>query len=287
MSEKLQKVLARAGLGSRRQIERWITEGRITIDGEPATLGARVAVGQILRVDGRTVPAHAFQAQPRILLYHKPEGEVCTRSDPQGRPTVFDKLPTLRGARWITVGRLDYNTSGLLLFTTDGELANRLTHPSQEIEREYAVRILGKISDAMLTRLKEGVMLDDGPARFESIVDAGGTGANHWYHVTLKEGRNREVRRLWEAVGAKVSRLMRVRYGPVALPPYFHAGRSSALDEALTAALYEQAGLTPPSPEKTKIDSVKRTRGRGRQRQRTEITRKKSRASKRRSGKRR
>ncbi|MDH3370080.1 MAG: 23S rRNA pseudouridine(2605) synthase RluB [Gammaproteobacteria bacterium] len=287
MSEKLQKVLARAGLGSRRQIERWITEGRITIDGKPATLGARVTVGQILRVDGRTVPAHAFQTQPRILLYHKPEGEVCTRSDPQGRPTVFDKLPTLRGARWIAVGRLDYNTSGLLLFTTDGELANRLMHPSREIEREYAVRILGKISDAMLTRLKEGVMLNDGPARFESIVDAGGTGANHWYHVTLKEGRNREVRRLWETVGAKVSRLMRVRYGPVALPPYFHAGRSSALDEALTAALYEQAGLQSPSPGKTKIDSVKRTQGRGRQRQRTEISRKKSRVSKRRVGHRR
>jgi len=287
VSEKLQKVLARTGLGSRRQIERWITEGRITIDGEPATLGARVTVGQILRVDGRTVPAHAFQTQPRILLYHKPEGEVCTRSDPQGRPTVFDKLPTLRGARWIAVGRLDYNTSGLLLFTTDGELANRLMHPSQEIEREYAVRILGKTSDAMLTRLKEGVMLDDGPARFESIVDAGGTGANHWYHVTLKEGRNREVRRLWEAVGAKVSRLMRVRYGPVALPPYFHSGRSSALDESLTAALYEQVGLKPPSPEKTTIDSVKRARGRGRQRQRAEIARKKSRVSKRRSGQRR
>ncbi len=287
MSEKLQKVLARAGLGSRRQIERWITAGRITIDGGPATLGARVTAGQSLRVDGRTVPAHVFQTQARILIYHKPEGEVCTRSDPQGRPTVFDKLPSLRGARWIAVGRLDFNTSGLLLFTTDGELANRLMHPSREIEREYAVRILGKISDAMLARLKEGVMLDDGPARFDSIADAGGTGANHWYRVTLKEGRNREVRRLWEAVGAKVSRLMRVRYGPVSLPPHFHAGRNVELDVDATAALYAQAGLKPPTVGKTKITGAKRPAGRNQKRIRADATRKELRGPKRRAGHRR
>lgn len=262
MSEKLQKVLARAGLGSRRQIERWIEEGRVTIDGQPAMLGARVTPHQALRVDGRMVPAHAIEPKPRILIYHKPEGEVCTRSDPQGRPTVFEKLPKLRGARWINIGRLDYNTSGLLLFTTDGELANRLMHPSREIEREYAVRVLGKVSDEMLARLKEGVMLEDGPAHFVSITDAGGAGANHWYHVVLKEGRNREVRRLWEAVGIKVSRLMRIRFGPVQLPAHFHTGRTVELDDNAAAALYEHVGLKPPSPPttKTKPMAAKRPR---------------------------
>ena len=250
MSEKLQKVLARAGLGSRRQIERWIEEGRIPVDGQPATLGARVTSDQALRVDGRNVSSHAFQAKPRLLVYHKPVGEVCTRSDPQGRPTVFEKLPKLRGARWINIGRLDYNTSGLLLFTTDGELANRLMHPSREIEREYAVRVLGKVSDEMLARLKEGVMLEDGPAHFVSITDAGGAGANHWYHVVLKEGRNREVRRLWEAVGVQVSRLMRIRFGPIQLPPHFHTGRTVELDEEATAALYSFIGLKFPQPPK-------------------------------------
>lgn len=248
--EKLQKVLARAGLGSRRQIERWIEEGRITVNGDPASLGARVTPDQTIRVDGRHVPMHASQAKPRLLIYHKPEGEVCTRSDPQGRPTVFDKLPSVRGARWIVVGRLDYNTSGLLLFTTDGELANRLMHPSHEIEREYAVRILGKVDDAMLARLKQGVILEDGPAHFDSVVDAGGTGANHWYHVVLKEGRNREVRRLWEAVGVKVSRLIRVRFGTVSLPPHFHTGRSVEMDEAATTALYDFVDLKPPPTKK-------------------------------------
>lgn len=278
-AERLQKVLARAGLGSRRQIERWIEEGRITINGELATLGARVTPEQTLRVDGRPVPTHAFQAKSRVLIYHKPEGEVCTRSDPQGRPTVFDKLPVLRGARWIAIGRLDFNTSGLLLFTTDGELANCLMHPSREIEREYAVRILGKVSDEMLARLKDGVMLEDGPARFDSIVDAGGAGANHWYHVTLKEGRNREVRRLWEALGVKVSRLMRVRFGPVNLPPHFHTGRTLELDEEALAVLYEHVGLRPPSPPKAKTRplAAKRTLDQGRKRGRAETPRSESR----------
>lgn len=270
VGERLQKVLARAGLGSRRHIELWIEEGRITIDGAPAKLGARVTPDQTIKVDGRNIPTHAFQPKPRLLIYHKPEGEVCTRSDPQGRPTVFDKLPTLRGARWIVVGRLDFNTSGLLLFTTDGEIANRLMHPSHEIEREYAVRVLGKVSNEMLARLKEGVMLEDGPARFDSIVDAGGAGANHWYHVVLKEGRNREVRRLWEAVGIKVSRLMRIRFGPVQLPPHFHVGRTVEMDEAATAALYEFIGLKAPQPPK-RISS--KPRGKVRPRSRADISR--------------
>ncbi len=287
MSEKLQKVLARAGLGSRRQIERWIEEGRITIDGQPATLGVRVTSDQALRVDGRIIPTHAFQPKQRILIYHKPEGEVCTRSDPQGRPTVFDKLPTLRGARWIAVGRLDFNTSGLLLFCTDGELANRLMHPSHEIEREYAVRILGKISDEILARLKEGVVLEDGPARFDSIMDAGGSGANHWYHVTLKEGRNREVRRLWEAVGAKVSRLIRVRFGPISLPPHFHSRRTVELEENVAAALYKYVGLKSPLPPKAKPVTAKRPSDKGRKRHRADKPRTESRRRGGRTGRRR
>lgn len=258
MSEKLQKVLARAGLGSRRQIEQWIEAGRITINGDPTTLGARVTPDQTIRVDGRNIPTHVLQSQQRILIYHKPEGEVCTRSDPQGRPTVFEKLPKLRGARWITIGRLDFNTSGLLLFTTDGELANRLMHPSHEIEREYAVRVLGKVSAEMLARLKAGVMLEDGPAHFDAIVDAGGSGANHWYHVVLKEGRNREVRRMWEAVGIKVSRLIRVRFGSVQLPPHFHTGRTIEADDDTAASLYELVGLKKPAPPKKIIQQPRR-----------------------------
>jgi len=250
VSEKLQKVLARAGIGSRRQIERWIEEGRITVDGAPASIGARIEPTARIAIDGRIVPLTEFTPKARVLLYHKPEGEVCTRSDPQGRATVFDKLPTLRHGRWISIGRLDYNTSGLLLLTTDGELAHRLMHPSHEIEREYAVRVLGAVSDEMMTRLKAGVTLDDGPAKFDEVVDAGGTGANHWYHVILREGRNREVRRLWEAVGAKVSRLIRVRYGGIGLPRLLRPGRSEELEPELAAPLYESVGLATPVPAK-------------------------------------
>ena len=256
--EKLQKVLARAGLGSRRQIEGWIAAGRVTVDGNPATLGVRVTPAQAIRVDGRTVLARVRQPGPRVLIYHKPEGEICTRSDPQGRTTVFEKLPTLRGARWIPIGRLDYNTSGLLLCTTDGELANRLMHPSQAIEREYAVRVLGKVSEEMITRLKTGVVLEDGPGHFDSIVDAGGAGANHWYHVVLKEGRNREVRRLWDSVSVKVSRLIRIRFGPIRLPPHFHTGRSVELDDKAMAVLYGFAGLKLPSIPERKIHAKRK-----------------------------
>lgn len=256
--EKLQKVLAGIGLGSRRQIENWIAAGRVTVDGKPATVGERVTPAQAIRVDGRPVLARVRQHKPRVLIYHKPEGEICTRSDPQGRATVFEKLPTLRGARWIIVGRLDYNTSGLLLCTTDGELANRLMHPSQAIEREYAVRVLGKVSEEMITKLKTGVMLDDGHAHFDSIVDAGGAGANHWYHVVLKEGRNREVRRLWDRAGVKVSRLIRIRFGPIRLPPHFHTGRSVELDDKAMAELYGFAGLKLPSIPERKIHAKRK-----------------------------
>ncbi len=236
--EKLQKVLARAGLGSRRTMEGLIAEGRVSVDGRVARLGDRVRAGQDIRIDGRALAiAPGAALRRRVLIYHKPEGELCTRDDPQGRPTVFESLPRLRGSRWIAIGRLDFNTSGLLLVTNDGELAHRLMHPSTEIEREYAVRVLGQVSDEMLARLSAGVALDDGIARFESIRDAGGEGANHWYHVVLKEGRNREVRRLWEAIGVQVSRLIRVRFGPIALSPRLKRGMSHELPEEEVRAL--------------------------------------------------
>ncbi|MFU8797637.1 MAG: 23S rRNA pseudouridine(2605) synthase RluB [Gammaproteobacteria bacterium] len=225
-TEKLQKVLARAGLGSRRQIEGWIDEGRVSINGNVAKVGDRVDTTARIMVDGRPVRIHAADAvKRRVLLYHKPEGEICTRKDPEGRPTVFDSLPLIRGQRWLSIGRLDINTSGLLLFTNDGELAHHLMHPSYEIEREYAARILGKVDQAMLDRLRKGVQLEDGLAAFDEIHDAGGEGANHWYHVVLREGRNREVRRVWESQGVKVSRLIRVRYAHITLPRQLRAGK--------------------------------------------------------------
>jgi 23S rRNA pseudouridine2605 synthase len=251
--EKLQKVLARAGLGSRRELEHWITDGRITVNGVVAKLGDRVLPGQDIRVDGHSLSAGARHGtRRRVIIYSKPEGQVCTMADPEGRPTVFDHLPVLRNARWIVIGRLDFNTQGLLLFTTDGELANKLMHPSSEIEREYAVRVLGNVDADMLARLRAGVQLDDGPAHFDDIRDAGGEGANHWYHVTLKEGRNREVRRLWEAVGVKVSRLIRVRFGPVTLPRMLRPGRWEELDKDVMTALIESVGLAPEEPRQYK-----------------------------------
>jgi len=251
--EKLQKVLARAGLGSRRELEHWITDGRITVNGVVAKLGDRVLPGQDIRVDGQSLSAGARHGtRRRVIIYSKPEGQVCTMADPEGRPTVFDHLPVLRNARWIVIGRLDFNTQGLLLFTTDGELANKLMHPSSEIEREYAVRVLGTVDADMLARLRAGVQLDDGPAHFDDIRDAGGDGANHWYHVTLKEGRNREVRRLWEAVGVKVSRLIRVRFGPVTLPRMLRPGRWEELDKDVMTTLIESVGLAPEEPRQYK-----------------------------------
>ncbi|MDM9022319.1 23S rRNA pseudouridine(2605) synthase RluB [Proteus mirabilis] len=220
-TEKLQKILARSGHGSRREIEGYLQEGRISIDGVKAKLGDRIDANSTakIRLDGRILSIREAQKDVcRVLAYYKPEGELCTRSDPQGRPTVFQRLPRLNSARWIAVGRLDVNTSGLLLFTTDGELANRLMHPSREVEREYAVRVFGEIDDAKIRQLTRGVQLEDGLASFRSVSYRGGEGINQWYNVSLTEGRNREVRRMWEAVGVQVSRLIRVRYGDIDLP---------------------------------------------------------------------
>lgn len=219
MNEKIQKVLAHLGIGSRREIEAWIREGRVRINQQLAKLGDRIDLTAKIWVDNQLIPLKpTTDFKRRVLIYHKPEGEICARSDPENRPTVFEHLPVLHAQRWIMIGRLDINTLGLLIFTNDGELAHRLSHPSYEIEREYAVRVLGKVDDTVLRRLKQGVELEDGRAAFTHIEARGGSGANHWYHVVLKEGRHREVRRLWESQGVKVSRLLRVRFGNVTLP---------------------------------------------------------------------
>ena len=242
-SEKLHKVLARAGLGSRRQVERWIAEGRVSVDGRRASIGDRVGGRERIRVDGRPVRLSEAGAVLRVLRYHKAAGEVCTRRDPEGRPTVFEHLPRIAGSRWVAVGRLDLSTSGLLLFTNDGELAGRLMHPSSEVPREYAVRVREGLTSEIRRRLLRGVRLEDGVARFDSIVDAGGSGTNRWFKVVLREGRNREVRRLWESQGIAVSRLIRVRFGPIALPRGLSPGRYEYLGRDECAALLEAAGL--------------------------------------------
>lgn len=244
--EKLQKVLARMGLGSRREVESWIEAGRVSVNGEPATLGCRIDSLDQVSVDGRPLRRDlASEVSRRVLIYNKPEGEVCTRDDPEGRPTVFAQLPRLRQGRWINIGRLDINTSGLLLFTTDGELANRLMHPSYQMDREYAVRVMGEVDEEMLERLKEGVMLDDGPARFTDVVASGGEGINRWYHVCLMEGRNREVRRLWESQGVRVNRLKRVRFGPVFLGSELPVGRYREMKQNEIDTLSAEVGLEP------------------------------------------
>ena len=240
--QKLQKVLANLGLGSRRKMERWIEEGRVTVDGSVATLGDRVHVGQTLRLDGKPLEVNAAE-QVRVLLYHKPVREVCSRGDPEGRKTVFERLPKLKSGRWISVGRLDFNTSGVLLFTTDGALANALMHPSSAIEREYLVRVMGRVDEPMLERLKDGVELDDGPARCSDIQEGGGDGINRFFYVVLMEGRNREVRRLWESQGTTVSRLKRVRYGEVFLPSKLKKGQWLELPQRDVDVVYQMAGL--------------------------------------------
>ena len=242
--ERVQKTLSRMGFGSRREIERWIEQGRIKINGKVCKLGDSVEPGDWVHVDGkRIIVREAKQAVTRVIMYHKPVGEVCTRSDPEGRPTVFDHLPKAGRARWISIGRLDINTSGLLLFTTNGELANRLMHPSHQIEREYAVRVNGKVSRDTLRQLTTEVMLEDGPAHFDDLQDGGGEGYNRWYYVVIREGRKREVRRLWEAVGVRVSRLIRVRYGSIILPKSLRKGRVKELDEDTIKQLGESVGL--------------------------------------------
>lgn len=229
MSERLQKILARAGFGSRRALEDAISAGRAAINGETAVLGQKVGPEDRVTFDGRSVDTSSLFAASRLVLaYHKPEGEVSTRADPEGRPTIFDRLPKLASGRWIAVGRLDINTSGLMLLTTDGELANRLMHPSSEVDREYLVRVHGEVSEAHLETLVEGVVLDDGPARFTDIVlhpEDDPERANRWFYVALMEGRNREVRRLWESQGLQVNRLKRVRYGCIFLPSFLKQGQ--------------------------------------------------------------
>jgi len=243
MDEKLQKVLARAGQGSRREMETRIREGRVLVNGEVATLGDRVSLTDAITIDGYAIVATEAGENRRVIIYNKPEGEVCTRKDPEGRPTVFDKLPKLRNERWIAVGRLDINTSGLLLFTTDGELANRLMHPSTEIDREYLVRVMGEVTDESLETLKKGVNLEDGVAKFTDIVDGGGEGINRWFYVCVMEGRNREVRRLWESQGLKVNRLKRVRFGPIFLPSKAKVGRWVEMEDVDVNSLCNMVDL--------------------------------------------
>ncbi len=241
--ERIQKYLARQGAGSRRQIDALLQQGRISVNGKTARPGDQIEGREKIAIDGKLLRLHRHEAKPKILLYHKPIGEVCTRADPEGREDVFRNLPSLQQGRWVGIGRLDINTSGLLLFTNDGELANRLMHPSFEVEREYAVRVHGAVSNEMLQRLRDGIDLEDGRARFEEILDSGGSGSNHWYHVVLKEGRNREVRRLWEAVGVEVSRLVRVRYDRFQLPKWLKPGKYRFVDEDVVRRLYQRLGL--------------------------------------------
>lgn len=251
---KLHKALAQAGLGSRRDMEDWIRAGRVRINGEVAGLGARVAPGDEIQVGRQQLRVPADSRGARVLLYHKPEGEMTTRDDPQGRPTVFARLPRVRGAKWLSVGRLDYNTSGLLVFTTSGDLANRMAHPRFALEREYAVRVMGTLSPEQAERLTHGVKLQDGPASLERLEGGSGRGVNHWYVAVTREGRNRIVRRMFDAVGARVSRLMRTRFGPIALPPRLRRGQSAELSRAEVSALLDwldaQERPAPPAQER-------------------------------------
>jgi 23S rRNA pseudouridine2605 synthase len=260
--ERLQKVLAQAGIGSRREMEEWISAGRVTVNGTVATLGIRVSEGDKVQVDGRVVrlQLQAEQAMPRVLLYHKQEGEIVSRDDPNERASVFDSLPKLRGQKWIAIGRLDFNTSGLLIFTTSGELANRLMHPRFEVEREYAVRVQGEMTpEQMRQMVKEGIELDDGVVRFENLSDEGGEGYNHWYRLVLKEGRNRVVRRTFEALGLPVSRLMRVRFGIINLPPRIKRGMMAELGNDEVRQVLEWVGLPVGTPRQVSGDA-KRTK---------------------------
>ncbi len=250
-TEKVQKLLARAGLGSRREMETFIEQGRVSVNGSIVQLGARATDKDKIRLDGKIVAVpDAEQMVRRVIAYNKPEGEVCTRKDPEGRPTVFDKLPSAGKGRWIAIGRLDLNTCGLLLFTNDGELANRLMHPSYELDREYSVRVNGEVTEDTLKALKSGIALEDGMAHFDKIRHGGGEGFNQWYNVTLKEGRNREVRRLWEAAGCQVSRLIRVRYGIVGLERGLRRGNWLELDAKMVSDIEKSVGLTSTTQTK-------------------------------------
>lgn len=262
--ERVQKLLARAGVGSRREIEGWMEAGRLLVNGKPVQAGQKATTEDKFELDGKVLDvASAAQVVRRVLIYNKPEGEVTSRKDPEGRPTVFDRLPRLKDQRWISIGRLDINTTGLVIFTTDGELANRLMHPSSQIDREYAVRVFGEVDDAMQARLLEGVLLEDGMARFSDISPAGGSGINRWFHVTLLEGRNREVRRLWESQGVRVSRLKRVRYGPIFLPSRLTLGKWEELEQKAVDTLSKVVGLASVDiPQKTPSEQAEHDRKR-------------------------
>ncbi len=260
-NDKIHKLLANAGLGSRREMEKWIEAGRIKINRRIAKVGDRVTSEDKVFVDDKPLSQRGvFLSRPRVILYNKPEGIICTRKDPEGRKTVFDALPILtKSGRWVSVGRLDINTSGLLLFTTDGELANRLMHPSYEITREYAVRIYGEVSNDDFNRIKEGVEIDGKIAKFTSIVAQETSANNHWYHCSIQEGRNREVRKIWESLGVQVSRLIRVAYAGIALPKALHIGRAEELMPSEVNALRKLVGLHKYDfPEKMNINKRRR-----------------------------
>lgn len=246
--ERLHKLLAQSGVGSRREMETLIAAGRVNVNGETAQTGQSASPGDRIKVNGKLVHLKFSNRLPRVIIYHKPEGEIVSRDDPDHRPNVFTALPKMSGSRWVAVGRLDFNTSGLLLFTTSGDLANRLMHPRYNLVREYAVRVLGEISMEARQRLLDGIELDDGTAQFATFQDVGGEGANHWYRVSLFEGKNREVRRMFEAVGVVVSRLMRVRYGPFILPPNLKRGKVLEIGEGDVQKLLADFGMDDPSP---------------------------------------
>ena len=254
-TQRLHKLLALAGLGSRREMESLIESGRVTINGQAASVGAAVSEYDIVRIDSRPIRLPFEPELPKVLIYHKPEGEIVSQDDPEGRASVFDKLPRVRGAKWIAIGRLDMNTSGLLIFTTSGELANRFMHPRYEVEREYAVRIFGELTEGQMLQLTQGIELEDGPANFDVIYPQGGEGSNHWYQVILREGRNREVRRLFEAFQLPVSRLMRVRFGPVNLPPRLKRGMMLELSQKEVIGLLEWAGLETPKTQPRQLSA--------------------------------
>lgn len=268
MTERIQKLLAQAGVGSRREVEGWIKEGRITVNGKTAKLGDQAEEGDEIKVDGRPVNLLDVGKTVRVVAYNKPVGEVSTRNDPDGRPTVFDHLPKTRGERWVNIGRLDINTSGLLLFTTDGELANAMMHPSGGVDREYAVRVFGEVDEEMIERLKEGVMLEDGMAKFTDVQYFDGDGLNKWYHVVVMEGKNREVRRLWESQGVTVSRLKRVRYGCVFMPARIPVGTWVELNQKEINNLYDLVNL-PRKTVRRKIGKEKEQFERVAKRQKT------------------